>query len=268
MFPNLRGIARSFKNLILDVITFSNPGYQVYLFASGARKPKLFPDHDWKSSTLQDTEEWLRSVAKVRELGLLERADSPKSWDSLKAVSCILANVPKESKVLDAGGTLSSTPLVWLYQYGFRGLFAIDLVFTRPNRRGSIRYLPGDLTQTSFPSNYFDAITCLSVIEHGVDMYRFFQEMRRLLKPRGLLLVSTDYWSGPVDTSGLFAYNANVHVFNRVEIEKFLNVARDHGFRVIGEKEKMLECKEKSVRWTGLELDFTYLFLAFEKVSG
>jgi ubiquinone/menaquinone biosynthesis C-methylase UbiE len=50
------------------------------------------------------------------------------------------------------------------------------------------------LEETNYQSNTFDFVTSLSVIEHGVDIHKYFMEMNRILKKDGLLLTSTDYW--------------------------------------------------------------------------
>src|SRR5580765_5959586 len=50
------------------------------------------------------------------------------------------------------------------------------------------------LEETNYKSNAFDFVTSLSVIEHGVDIHKYFMEMSRILNKGGLLLTSTDYW--------------------------------------------------------------------------
>ena len=40
----------------------------------------------------------------------------------------------------------------------------------------------------------FDYVTSLSVIEHGVNIEKYFREMSRIIKSNGYLLTSTDYW--------------------------------------------------------------------------
>ena len=75
----------------------------------------------------------------------------------------------------------------------FRRCFSTDITSSTASISASlirrvavpIRYIPGDLTHTPFPDGYFDAIACLSVIEHGVPLQNYFREMYRLLKPNG-----------------------------------------------------------------------------------
>ena len=57
-----------------------------------------------------------------------------------------------------------------------------------------VKYSVGDLMDTKLPSEFFKNITCLSVIEHGVDFAKFAQEASRLLENGGRLLVTFDYW--------------------------------------------------------------------------
>ena len=92
--------------------------------------------------------------------------------------------------------------LPWLFLYGYRHLRGGNLVFAKPICRGPIVYEHMNITRTRFPDATFDAITSLSVIEHGVDLRAYFGEMARLLKPGGLLITSTDYFEPAIDTAG------------------------------------------------------------------
>ena len=38
----------------------------------------------------------------------------------------------------------------------------------------------GDITKLRFDAGTFDAVTCLSVVEHGVDLDAYFREMSRI----------------------------------------------------------------------------------------
>src|SRR3546814_3514491 len=91
---------------------------------------------------------------------------------------------------------------------GYRELYACDLLRKAPGffETYGIRFSVQDLTRTDYPDAFFQAVTCVSVIEHNVVLAGFCAEMRRILGPGGLLLVSTAYWSEPVDCTGTFPY--------------------------------------------------------------
>ena len=90
---------------------------------------------------------------------------------------------------------------------------------------GSITYAHGDITATTFNDNFFDAVTCLSVIEHGVNVDSFFREMKRIEKPGGILVLSTDYWDSKIDTGHIRAFDSEFKVFDRIELEELFSVA-------------------------------------------
>ena len=50
----------------------------------------------------------------------------------------------------------------------------------------------GDITLTNeaIPDHHFDAVCCLEVLEHTVDPFAVIHELRRILKPGGVLLIS------------------------------------------------------------------------------
>lgn len=63
-----------------------------------------------------------------------------------------------------------------------------------------VKYSVGDLMDTKLPSEFFKNITCLSVIEHGVDFARFAKEASRLLENGGRLFVTFDYWHPKINS--------------------------------------------------------------------
>jgi SAM-dependent methyltransferase len=198
-----------------------------------------------------------------RELRLpLHRAEK-KNWDHLAAVHAIVGTYPKSAVVLDAGAEFYSNVLPALFVYGYEHLYGMNLSFTDPARRGPIRYLPGDITQTDFPNSFFDAITCMSVIEHGVSLPAYFQEMFRLLKPGGILITSTDYYSDPIDTMNQVAHGAPVKIFSRHEVEEMLSIALECGFEPTSPID--LSCTGRPIRWDLYNLEYTFLIFTLRK---
>ena len=53
-----------------------------------------------------------------------------------------------------------------------------------------IPLLQMDVTQCPLPSNAFDAVTCLNVLEHVPDDLKALSELHRLLRPSGRLVIT------------------------------------------------------------------------------
>ena len=85
--------------------------------------------------------------------------------------------------------------------FGIHDVVGNNLEFSHTVERGSVRFEPGDITNTHHRDQWFDAITCMSVIEHAVPLDAFLADTARLLRTGGVLVVSTDYEQAPPDTT-------------------------------------------------------------------
>lgn len=238
--------------------------YRFYLrLKYGADRVSIPANPILPNEVLRSRTQWREAARKGRQLHLpLHRAEE-KNWDHLAAVNAIVATTPATGRVLDAGAEFYSNVLPALFVCGYRHLFGMNLSFADSARRGPIRYLPGDITRTAFPDGYFDAITCMSVIEHGVPMEEYFREMYRVLKPGGLLITSTDYYPEPIDTRGKMAHGAPIKIFSKSEMKKMLVQAKVCGFQATGEID--LDSDGRPIRWEAYDLDFTFVIFTLRK---
>ena len=186
-----------------------------------------------------------------------------KNWDLLIALGLILERTPTRGAVLEMGSTQYSKLLPWLYLYGYRSLVGIDLVYDAPILADPIVYRPMDLTRTTFADASFDAIACLSVIEHGVDLATFARELARLLRPGGILVASTDYWHEPVETGGQEAYGVPIRILTPADMTGLVEAARAAGLRELRPFDPL--CEERVVRWEHYGLEYTFAAVAFER---
>lgn len=106
-------------------------------------------------------------------------------------------------------------------------MWGIDLQPARPWVTGC-SYLMGTLEEMPFVDEKFATITCLSVLEHAVDVRRFLDEAERLLQPGGQLLVTFDYWEPP--PRGLVVAGEAWNVLGREDVQGLLTQARARGF--------------------------------------
>lgn len=244
---------------------FRVPGlYRFYLICKfgAARIPPLgkpqFPNAVLRSPTeLREASDFGRQYQFP-----LHRAEE-KNWDHLAAVKAILSSTARTACVLDAGAETYSNVLPALFACGYRCLYGMNLSFADPARRGPIRYLRGDITRTGFSDGFFDAATCMSVIEHGVPLRPYFAEMFRVLKPGGLLITSTDYFPEPIDTTGKELYGAPIKIFCRREAEEMLALARECGFELTCPVD--LEASDRPIRWEQFGLEYTFLIFTLRK---
>jgi SAM-dependent methyltransferase len=188
--------------------------------------------------------------------------DVLKSWDVLRSIELIEQRVPKSGALLDIGAFGSEIPVA-LYRLGYRNVAGVDL---NPKLRESphadvIRYELADFMQTPFAAESFDAITAISVIEHGFQSERLLREMQRLLRPGGLFVASFDYWPQKIDTGGQKFFGLDWLIFSEQETRAFIEEARAHGLVPIGAMD--FAATDRPISCVGQQ--YTFGWLALEK---
>jgi len=262
----MQRIFRAIKQKAIRWLEFSSFGFRLSLWIRyGSFCSHGYPEAHWHNAVLKSQGEVDRAISQVRKLGLPLMEDFPKNWDSLAALDLILKCTDKDARIFDAGGELYSMILPWLFLYGYRNLSAGNLVFQRPMNRGPIVYYHLDITQTGIEPETYDAITCLSVIEHRVDLRSYLCEMSRILKPGGILITSTDYFETQVDTRGQIAYGEPIHILTREEIAEALEIAAQFGFTPTGPLD--LSTEEKVVYWKRYDIKYTFVVFSLRKTA-
>ncbi|MBN1472360.1 MAG: class I SAM-dependent methyltransferase [Syntrophaceae bacterium] len=242
----------------------SNLGYRLsLLFRHKTTGPHGFPDAPWHNAVLKNHSEVSRAVSQVCRLGLPAMNYPAKNWDSLSALDLILKCTSKKARIFDAGGEMYSMILPWLFLYGYKNLEAGNLVFQRPIKKGPIVYRQLDITKSELSPSTYDAVTCLSVIEHGVNISSYFCEMARILKPGGILVTSTDYFDAQVDSGGRTAYGVPIRIFSKNVITEALEIASRFGFELTGPLD--LNADEKVVYWKEYDLSYTFIVFSLRK---
>jgi len=176
--------------------------------------PRLKPEHIVGGYS-EGSDERFVSQAKGREL----------TFD--RQLKFIEKHHPQKGKILDigtAGGSflgvakrrgwdvIGIEPNKWLCEWG-RKNYGIDI------RQGT-------LFDHKFPDNSFDCVTLFDVLEHVPDPTKVLQEINRILKPGGLLVVNypdfNSFWSKLLKRKWVFILTVHLFYFTPQTITKIL----------------------------------------------
>jgi len=215
------------------------------------------------NGALRDRAAVAEALLLLHEAGLPLHNDTPKNWDHLLAVLHAIRTTPKDALVLDAGAEVYSAFLPALARIGFSRLLGVNLTLAEPQRRGPIELRFGNIEYLDLPDAAVGFAACLSVIEHGVDVARFFAEMARVLTPGGHLFVSTDYWGPGLETPGVEAYGVPFRPFDAGDIQQLAVIAEAAGLQATSPIRT--EVDEKVVHWKRKDLRYTFHNLLFSK---
>lgn len=202
----------------------------------------------------------------MRKAGLLttvEVGDAVKSWDVLNTVQLIDQELPRESAILDLGA-YSSEVLGILHRLGYQRLAGIDMNpdIRRMPYHTAIQYIEGNFLQSPFPDRSLNAVTAISVIEHGFQADRLLRELSRIVVPGGYFIASVDYWPEKIDTTGLQAFGLDWMIFSEQDMREFIALADTYGFSPAGDLD--FGAGDAVAHWN--DRDYTFAWLVLRRV--
>jgi SAM-dependent methyltransferase len=219
---------------------------------------------------LQDAEEYLAARSRLDALGWDVRrqrrahlvyalrlrrplrVDVRKSWDVAWFAEVLDGTVGHDEIVIDVGGVHSELPWA-LHLAGFRHVHSCDIdprVLRMPFGR-HITYHVGQLESIDVGSETVGAITAVSTLEHGVDVDRFFRTASGLLRPGGLLCISTDYWPTKLDVSDTTVFGLPWKIHDRAEAQELIARALDAGLATLGDDQEIPEAGAACIQFAG-----------------
>ena len=198
----------------------------------------------------------------LQRKGLPTHTDTRKNWDQFLVYETI-ASQDRNSCIIDLGCSPYCT-LNFLAAMGFKNLYGIDLnIEDSEIENAPYRLYRGDITNTPFPSDFFDFAVSISVVEHGVDLRTFFKEVSRILKDKSRLFITTDYWKEKKSiAASIKPLGLPWKVFDKNDIEELIITAQDYGL-AIEEDINIPPCSDKPIFWQGVE--YTFIGLIFRK---
>ncbi|MEA5511028.1 class I SAM-dependent methyltransferase [Crocosphaera sp. UHCC 0190] len=119
--------------------------------------------------------------------------------EKMRAIYRISPDQPFQ-KILEVGGGQSGLTSLLYPQAEISNLDVNPDFANAPcNQKKNINFVCGDATQLPFENESFDAITMFDVLEHIPDHEKAISEAKRVLKPKGFILISTpnENWRFP-----------------------------------------------------------------------
>jgi len=225
---------------------------------------------------LNSFEDLGKAVYNLHQYGVTSHHDPIKNWD-MPQINDLLCNFPKDARILDMGYA-GRNVLRLCYEKGFTNCIGIDLkvpiydkvaqLWFTLRHGGKKRYLlmKMNLMKTAFPDSYFDVVIALSVIEHGVNIGAFLKETSRILKNKGVLFLTTDYWEPKINTDELYLYGLRWNIFSKEELEHLIRSAKDYGFS--STNDEISPVSEPFVHYLGKNYTFASVTMKKEFGSG
>jgi SAM-dependent methyltransferase len=133
-----------------------------------------------------------------------------------RAIPAILKD-GKKYNILDYG--CGSKPYKYLFEGFINKYSGVDV---GENKYADYLIQPGE--KLNFPDNEFDIILSSQVLEHVQDVEGYMHECKRLLKPAGIILLSTH---------GTWQYHASPYDFNRWTIMGLKELMNRNGFKTL-----------------------------------
>lgn len=201
-----------------------------------------------------------KAAARVGLKPPLVLGDFVKSWDLLTSIEFLEASVSRDGPILDIGAYASEI-LVALKKAGFTNLTGVDL---NPRLKempfqGEIKYVTSDFMVTPFTDASFDAITSISVIEHGFDPEKLMKETARILRPGGYFIASFDYWREKIDTGATRFFNMDWLIFSEQDVNAALAVAAKYGLEPVGALQP--QTSDRAIEHGGFHYTFGWMVL-------
>ena len=186
--------------------------------------------------------------------------DFVKSWDLLTSIEFLESNVVRNDPVLDIGAYASEI-LIALKKAGFTNLTGVDL---NPRLKempfqNDIKYVTSDFMNTPFSDASFQAVTSISVIEHGFEPERLMKEAARILRPGGYFIASFDYWREKIDTGRTRFFDMDWLIFSEQDVFDMLAVAKKYGLEPVGELHP--QTGDRAIEHGGFEYTFGWMVL-------
>lgn len=168
----------------------------------------------WWNGSLRSLDQLDNAVRRAKAAGLPVAEERERNWDSLEALELIADSVDRTGRVGDIGLREYGPLLDWLRLLGYERVQPDAGIRSRANRL--LTMADGDgvdiaAERLGKPESY-DALLCRSLPGDRVPLERRIAQARTLLRPGGIMVLSTEFWDMPDPYAGSESRCSRDHV--------------------------------------------------------
>jgi len=97
-------------------------------------------------------------------------------------------------------------------------------------------FVVADTEQLPYKSKSFDRVVCSSSLEHFSNAVKALKEMNRVLKPNGIVVLTTDSSSYPMEETLRSKHRSRFNVVNYYNLEEISHMFESSGFKLLSNK--------------------------------
>jgi len=219
---------------------------------------KYYPQENYYAYQGLEDKEWNNFRQKVKNFILESQPGYVNDQPFLRSLIWfffqrnLMIQVPhvQSGRILDVGCG-NGFFLKWLKEHGWE-TYGVEISekACQVAQKNGLKVFNGELTEAKYPSDYFDVVVMNQVLEHVYSPRNYFREIKRVLKPNGLLISCVPNFN--CFESKLFgrywlALEVPRHL-NFFTAETLRKLAQTEGFQI-----EQIKSKSFGLPWSGIK---------------
>lgn len=194
------------------------------------RADELEPGRWWNGS-LRSVDQLATAARRAKAARLPLVAERDRNWDALESLELLLAETDASARIADIGLEDHQPLLEWLRIVDHGWVQPEEGTRVRANRLLAMAGGPHDQAGAELPGTpgHYHVVVCRSLPGDRIPLRERLDQARRLLRPGGIFVLSTEFWDMPDPYDGGERRCARDHLCCRSSVDDLSREALDMG---------------------------------------